>query len=76
MPRAASTSEITDAYHRLVRQYHPDTGRQGRDDKVAERALLRVMAAYQILENPGSRNTYDRDHLDPARGRCTTCPRR
>jgi|GEM_PF-1902454 len=65
VPRAASTSEITNAYHRLVRQYHPDTGRQGRDDKVAERAVLQVMAAYQILENSGRRNTYDRDHPGP-----------
>jgi DnaJ-class molecular chaperone with C-terminal Zn finger domain len=68
VPGAASTSEITDAYDRLVRQYHPDTAPQGRDGKVAEGPLFRVMAAYKILENPGSRNTYDRHHPAP-------CPR-
>ena len=66
VPPAASTSEITDAYHRLVRQYHPDTGPQGMDAKASAGALLRVMAAYRILENPSRRNNYDRHH--PARG--------
>ena len=65
VPRGASTSEITDAYHRRVRQYHPDTGPQGRDDQVAEGALFRVMAAYRILEDPGRRNSYDRHHPGP-----------
>ena len=64
VPRTAYTSEITDAYHRLVRQYHPDTGPQGVDAK-ASGALLRVMAAYRILEDPDRRNNYDRHHPAP-----------
>ena len=65
VPRAASTSEITDAYHRLVRQYHPDTGPQGVDAQASAGALFRVMAAYRILENPGRRYNYDRHHPVP-----------
>ena len=65
VPRAASTYESTDAYHRLVRQYHPDTDPQGVDAKASAGALFRVMAAYRILENPGRRNTYDRHHPAP-----------
>ena len=64
VPRTAYTSEITDAYHRLVRQYHPDTAPQGVDAK-ASGALLRVMAAYRILEDPDRRNNYDRHHPAP-----------
>jgi len=45
VPRTAPTSDITDAYPRLVRRHHPDT----RDPAAhaSDTALIRVMAEVQ-----------------------------
>jgi DnaJ-class molecular chaperone len=64
VPRAASKADITNAYHRLVRQYHPDS-RQGAYSAASDTALIRVLAAYAILKNQDSRDRYDQQHPEP-----------
>lgn len=56
----ATAEEITHAYRRLVRQYHPDT-REGRAGETASNAALaQVIAAYAVLRDPERRAEYDR----------------
>ena len=53
----ASSQEIKQAYRRLAKVYHPDT-------KAAEtngEEIVRINAAYEILSNPRSRRSYDRE---------------
>jgi DnaJ-class molecular chaperone len=67
VPRTASRAEITSAYHHLVRQYHPDS-RPDAYSTASETALIRVMAAYAILDDPDRRDQYDRRHPEPIPG--------
>ena len=64
VPRTASRAEITNAYHHLVRQYHPDS-RPAAGTAASNTVLIRVMAAYGILEDPDRREQYDRQHPEP-----------
>jgi len=64
VPPTASRAEITNAYHHLVRQYHPDS-RPAADPAASDTALIRVMAAYAILEDPDRRDQYDQQHPEP-----------
>jgi DnaJ-class molecular chaperone len=64
VPRTASRGDITNAYHHLVRQYHPDS-RPAAYSAADDNALSRVMAAYAILEDPARREQYDRQHPAP-----------
>jgi len=45
VPADATQEEITSAYHRLVRQFHPDTTEDGTD------RFREVVAAYEALRN-------------------------
>ena len=53
----ASAEEITRAFHRLARRYHPDTqAGQGSPDDLAA-----LVMAYQVLRDPDRRAGYDRE---------------
>lgn len=56
----ATTEEITRAYRRLVRRYHPDTRDSRAGETIADAALARVIAAYDVLRDPERRARYDR----------------
>jgi len=64
----ASTAEITSAYRRLLRRYHPDSRDVSRvrdtvDDGLgadAAAALRVIIEAYEVLRDPRSRADYDR----------------
>jgi curved DNA-binding protein CbpA len=64
---AASAAEITTAYRRLVRTLHPDSG-AGRDGSDGTR-LAQVLAAYEVLRDPGRRASYDERRRRDASGR-------
>jgi len=55
--RNASPAEIQKAYRDLARKYHPDLNP---DDKKAKERFQRVQTAFDILGDPGKRETYDR----------------
>jgi len=52
----ASEDEITTAYHRLVRRYHPDHN----PDPAATGRFQAVQRAYEVLRDRGQRTEYDR----------------
>lgn len=52
----ATQGEIKQAYRRLVKQYHPDTNQQNTDNE----QIILINAAYEILGDPKSRQSYDR----------------
>ncbi len=63
----ASLDEIKAAYHRLLKQYHPDLHTASEFDWVraeSERMSRRISAAYQVLSNADSRSRYDRELRD------------
>ena len=65
VPRTASRSDITDAYHRLMRRHHPDSRDPAAYAAASDSALRRIMAAYTILKDPNRRLHYDRQHPEP-----------
>ncbi|HEV2778352.1 MAG TPA: DnaJ domain-containing protein [Actinophytocola sp.] len=57
----ASPLEISRAYRRLVRRYHPDAQDAGaRPDRLQE-----VITAYKVLRDPAQRADYDRRREPP-----------
>jgi DnaJ-class molecular chaperone len=60
--RTASSPEITDAYHHLARQHHPDSRPVADHAAECDAALIRVMDAYAILADPRRRRDYDEKH--------------
>ncbi len=60
--RSSSPNEITRAFHRLARQYHPDLHPQ---DSEADRLFKRVNEAYQVLSDPEKRALYDQQVTSP-----------
>src|SRR6516162_8873033 len=54
--RSASDAEITKAYRKLARQFHPD---RNPGDKAAEAKFKDVAAAYEILSDKQKRAQYD-----------------
>lgn len=54
--RNASAEEIRKAYRRLARRYHPDVNK---DSDAAER-FAEITGAYDVLNDPERRKTYDR----------------
>jgi curved DNA-binding protein CbpA len=66
VPRTASAAAITNAYHHLVRQSHPDTRPPTACAAALDLALIRIMAAYATLKDPGRRDHYDRQHPGPS----------
>jgi DnaJ-class molecular chaperone len=61
--RSASEDEISKAYRKLARQYHPD---RNPGDKAAEAKFKDISAAYEILTDKEKRSQYDRfGHAGP-----------
>ena len=53
--RTASEEEITKAYRKLARKYHPDVSKE----KDAEEKFKQVAEAYAVLKDPEKRKKYD-----------------
>jgi DnaJ-class molecular chaperone len=61
--RSASADDITKAYRKLARQYHPD---RNPGDKQAEAKFKEVSAAYEVLSDKQKRSQYDQfGHAGP-----------
>ena len=54
--RTASKEEISKAYRKLARKYHPDVSKE----PDAEKRMKEVNEAYEVLSDPERRATYDR----------------
>lgn len=57
IPRDASQVEIKKAYRKLVRKHHPDANP---GDHGAEERFKKINLAYEVLQDPQKRETYDR----------------
>jgi curved DNA-binding protein len=55
VPRTALEAEITKAYRKLARQYHPDVNKE----QGAEEKFKQVAEAYAVLKDPEKRKKYD-----------------
>jgi DnaJ-class molecular chaperone len=55
--KTATTDEITKAYRKLARQYHPD---RNPGDKGAEAKFKEIQNAYDVLNDPAKRSNFDR----------------
>lgn len=53
--RTASEAEITKAYRKLARKYHPDVSKE----KGAEEKFKQIAEAYSVLKDPEKRKKYD-----------------
>jgi len=64
----ASGAQVTAAYRRLLRRYHPDTAEptlrdsDARSERAAGETLQSVIDAYEVLHDPVRRADYDRRH--------------
>jgi curved DNA-binding protein CbpA len=61
VPRDATQADITAAYHRVARRFHPDVHHEpGLGDVRAELDAIfeRASVAYEVLRRPGSRREY------------------
>lgn len=56
--RDASQAEIQKAYRELARKYHPDLNPQ--NPEKAKKQFQQVQAAFDVLNDPGKREMYDR----------------
>jgi curved DNA-binding protein len=57
VPRTASAEDIRKAYRELARKYHPDLHP---DDDAAKEKFKKVQNAFDVLNDPGKREMYDR----------------
>ena len=53
---SASQADIKRAYHRLAKQYHPDSRADGTND---HEKISAINAAYEVLGDPAARKRYD-----------------
>src|SRR5215472_1700559 len=56
VPDGATDKEITRAYRKLAKKYHPDANA---GDSAAENHFKEVSAAYDVLGDAGKRKEYD-----------------
>ncbi|MGH2504638.1 MAG: J domain-containing protein [Ktedonobacterales bacterium] len=63
VPPTSSPDEITQAYHRLARQYHPDLHP---NDAEAHQRFKALNSAYQTLSDPERRAQYDQQRRQPS----------
>lgn len=56
IPRDATQAQVTKAYYKLAKRYHPD---KNPDNPEAEERFKQISEAYQILSDPEKRRTYD-----------------
>lgn len=63
--KTATDKEITKAYRKLAKQYHPDANP---GDKAAEERFKDVSAAYDVLGDAGKRKEYDQVRAAAASG--------
>ena len=61
----ASAADIKKAYHKLVRQYHPDIS----TDPDADKKTSEINQAYNVLKDPAKRAEYDALLANPYAGR-------
>jgi DnaJ-class molecular chaperone len=59
VPFTASRKDITTAYRKAMRKWHPDHFR-GTDKELAEEYAKRLNNAYSVLSDPHKREEYDR----------------
>lgn len=59
IPFSASRKDITTAYHKQMRQWHPDRF-LGTDKALAENYAKELNQAYSVLSDPKKREDYDR----------------
>lgn len=59
--RTATTDEISKAYRKLARKFHPDLNQ---DDKNAKKRFQEVQQAYDCLNDPEKRKMYDQFGAD------------
>lgn len=55
--RGASSEEVRKAYRDLARKYHPD---HNPDDPAAKKKFQEIQRAFEVLDDPGKREQYDR----------------
>lgn len=60
VPPTASRGEIRAAFRRLAQRHHPDVNPPGEDDIAANEFMRRLNEAYEVLNDPRRRATYDR----------------
>ena len=56
IPRDATQAQVTKAYYKLAKRYHPD---KNPDNPEAEERFKQISEAYQILSDPEKRKNYD-----------------
>lgn len=56
VPRTATQKEISAAFRKLARKYHPDLNK---DDKQAEARFKELSEAHEVLSDTGKRKLYD-----------------
>jgi curved DNA-binding protein CbpA len=59
VPATASQDEITRAYRRKLRAFHPDTREASASAPAADEQLRRIMAAYALLRDRARRAAFD-----------------
>jgi molecular chaperone DnaJ len=55
----ATGAEIKSAYRRLAKILHPDRNASAADEKASHEAIVRLNSAYEVLNDPLARRSYD-----------------